>query len=208
MKLSSIVEPFSRHFRRKRMAQFAALFTPTAGDKIVDVGGYVDNWLLIDAEPSVLLVNLEDEHWNDGRFEKVKGDGRQLTFENESFDIAYSNSVIEHVGSWEDQKAFAAELRRVGRRYYVQTPNRHFPIEVHVLAPLVQYLPRPVAKRLLRWITPWGWIHKPTSEYVAMFVDQTRLLTESEIRELFPDAEIIRERVFGLTKSFIAVRRG
>jgi hypothetical protein len=188
------------------MSQFVALFRPTTADRIIDVGGYPATWLLLESKPSVLMVNLEDEHWKDGRLEKVRGDGRRLGYPDHSFDIAFSNSVIEHVGSWEDQRALAGELRRVARRYYVQTPNRHFPIETHVVAPFVQYLPPALAKRALRWITPWGWIHRPTPEYVAGFVDQTRLLTEAEMRELFPDATIILERVLGMTKSIIAVR--
>jgi hypothetical protein len=188
------------------MKQFVALFTPTEHDSIIDVGGYPMTWALIETRPSILMVNLEDEHWKDGPLEKVRGDGRKLPYPDRSFDIAFSNSVIEHVGTWEDQRAFAEEIRRVGARYYVQTPNRWFPFEMHVLAPFVQHLPPAWAKRLLRWITPWGWMHRPTPEYVDAFVDHLRLLSVGEMRELFPDAVILRERVCGITKSIIAVR--
>jgi len=204
--IHDLVAPISRYFRKKRMTQFATLFAPTAHDSIIDVGGYPATWALIEARPSVVMVNLEDEHWRDGSLEKVRGDGRKLTYPDRSFDIAFSNSVIEHVGTWEDQRDFADEIRRVGTRYYVQTPNRRFPLEMHVLAPFVQHLPPALAKRLIRWITPWGWMHRPTPEYVDEFVDHLRLLTVDEMRELFPDAVILRERVFGITKSIIAVR--
>lgn len=192
--------------RRRRMALFSKAFRPTSKTRIIDVGGYEGNWLLISETPSVLLVNLEDERWTKGRFEKVQGDARALAYEDNSFDIAFSNSVIEHVGTWEDQQAFAREIRRAAPSYYVQTPYRHFPVEVHTLTPFVQYLPPAWAKRLLRWVTVWGWITRPTPSYVADFVDHTRLLTMRDMRALFPDARIVRERFLGLTKSLIAIR--
>jgi len=176
-------------------------------DRIIDVGGYPGNWGLIDVTPNVLLVNIEDENWEQGRFKKVKGDGRSLSYADNSFDIAYSNSVIEHVGSAAEQKAFAREFRRIAKRYYIQTPYRHFPFETHLLAPFVQYLPPTVAKKTLRWITPHGWITRAKQSWIDDFVDQTRLLTKREMRELFPDAEHLEERIFGLTKSLIAIRR-
>lgn len=185
----------------------AILLNLSNEDSIIDVGGYPGNWNLINKTPNVLLLNLENENWEDGRFKKVKGDGTNLPYSDNLFDIAYSNSVIEHVGSLEKQKKFAMEFRRVASRYYIQTPYRHFPLEVHLLAPFVQYLPAALAKKTLRWITPHGWITRADQSWINDFVDQTRLLNKRDMRDLFPDAEHLEERMFGLTKSLIAIRR-
>lgn len=76
------------------------------------------------------------------QFSYVQGDGRNLPYTNNEFDIVFSNSVIEHVGTFEDQKRFAEEIRRVAKSYWVQTPNRHFPVETHLIAPFIHFLPR------------------------------------------------------------------
>ena len=110
--------------------------------------------------------------------------------------------MIEHVGSWERQLAFAQEARRVARKLWVQTPARNFPIEAHLLAPFIQYLPKRVQHRIVRW-TPRGLL---TPEVVHEIINEVRLLNYREIQELFPDCQILRERLFFLTKSYIAVR--
>jgi hypothetical protein len=134
-------------------------------------------------------------------------DGRRLPFCNRTFDVCYSNSVIEHVGSWEDQQRFAAELRRMAPQYYVQTPNRYFVVEPHLLTPIIHFIPRAVARRLMRNFTVHGLITRPSQQWIDEFISHTRLLTVSEMRTLFPDAAIIREKFLGMTKSIIAVRQ-
>jgi Methyltransferase domain len=206
MNLHEFYRPILTHFRTRRMAEFSRLFAVDKRTRIVDVGGYEFNWTLIKQVPAVLMINLEDEEWQRGRFRKQRGDGRALELEDDSFDIAFSNSVIEHVGEWADQVAFAREIRRVAPSYYVQTPNRHFFFEPHLLAPFVHFLPRPVLRRIVRYGTGWGLITRPTQEQVDKFLRGIRLLTRAEMKRLFPDADIIEEKVLGLTKSLIAVR--
>jgi hypothetical protein len=206
MKMSRIYSPLSLYFRRKRMRKFVDLFSVKDSDHIIDVGGYPFNWTLIDIKPKILMVNLEDETWEEGNLKKVMGDGRSLEFNDNSFDIAYSNSVIEHVGCYGDQLAFAREISRVGYRYYVQTPNRWFFVEPHLLTVFITYLPRSILRKLVRYCSVWGLIMKPTQEQVDDFLGGLCLLDYSEMRKLFPDAEILRERFFGITKSLIATR--
>ncbi len=62
----------------------------------------------------------------------------------------WSNAVLEHVGTRDDQLLFLREVRRVGRRVFLTTPNRHFPVEVHTRTPLLHWLPKPVFERYLR----------------------------------------------------------
>jgi SAM-dependent methyltransferase len=201
------VQLISRYFRRARMAAFATTYGITGAESVIDVGGYEANWQLLPVIPQVLLVNLEDETWRRDQFTKVKGDGCDLHYPDGSFDIAYSNSVIEHVGPWRKQLEFSREIRRVGLRYYVQTPYRHFPVEPHYLMPFIHYMPAGIQKRLIRWATPLGWATRPRQAWIDQFVDDTRLLTKCEFKRLFPDAVIIEERFWGLTKSLIAVKR-
>lgn len=189
------------------MRQFVDLFRPDDSTRIIDVGGYEFNWTLVDCEPQVVLVNVEPDGYERGRFVKVHGDGRALKYPDGSFDIAYSNSVIEHVGTRSDQISFANEIRRVARRYYVQTPNKYFWIEPHLIAPGIHLLPPHIGRRLVRYFSVWGLVTKPDRAEVDSFLDSIRLLSKQDLQELFPDAEILEEKFLGQTKSLIAVRR-
>ncbi len=193
------------HFRRRRMKRFFATMMPSRDVRVLDIGGTVQTWN-DESEPSqfsVTLMNVRgDGRFDGGRFNAVEGDAKRLPFTDNAFDIAFSNSVIEHVGSWDEQREFAREARRVGRRLWIQTPARSFPIEAHLLAPYIQYLPKNVQHRIARW-TPRGLM---TPDVVHEIVDEVRLLTFREFQQLFPDCHILRERFFGMTKSYIAVR--
>jgi 2-polyprenyl-3-methyl-5-hydroxy-6-metoxy-1,4-benzoquinol methylase len=129
--------------------------------------------------------------------EIVAGDARALPFEDGSFDVCFCSSVVQYVAI-EERGTFAAEIRRVADRYFVQTPNRWFPIEPHYLVPFFQFLPR----RVQRWVNAHvglGWRGRGSWT-------ETRMLTARELRRLFPDARIERERLYGLTKSLMAIR--
>ena len=80
----------------------------------------------------------------------VQGDACALPFPDQSFDVVFSNAVIEHVGDAERQRLFVAEALRVGRRVFLTTPNRWFPIEVHTRLPLVHWLPEARCRSRLR----------------------------------------------------------
>lgn len=209
MNIHAVYAPFFRYFRTKRMARFAEAFDPAPTTTILDVGGTPNNWELAGADYEITLLNVtkppEDQPaWE--RYAVTVGDGTKLDFADAHFDIAYSNSVIEHVGSWEMQQRFAAELRRVGRGIWLQTPARSFPVEPHYLALFIHWMPKSWRRGLGRNFTAWGWVTRPTKQEVADRVDEIRLLGYREMVELFPDCEILRERFMGMTKSYIAVR--
>jgi Methyltransferase domain len=208
--MGSKYNALSRHlflrFRRRRMKQFFALLAPALADRVVDIGGSVHTWgseSETHAPFSVTLVNnLQYEDLAGERFQSIEADATALPFSDNAFDIAFSNSVIEHLGTWEKQQAFAREARRVAPKLWIQTPARSFPIEAHLLAPYIQYLPKSLQHRIVRW-TPRGLLNPGV---VHGIVDEVRLLTYREVARLFPDCRILRERFFGLTKSYIAVR--
>jgi hypothetical protein len=121
--------------------------------------------------------------------------------------MAFSNSVIEHLATFEKQAAMAREVRRLARVFWVQTPNFWFPIEPHFLTLGWQWLPRWLRIGLLQR-RGFGWCGRcPDHEVAASAVDEVRLMRHKELAQLFPDAQIRREWFGPLTKSFIAVRR-
>src|SRR4051794_13549932 len=115
-------------FRRRRMRFFYDVFDIKPQTTVLDVGGREFNWSLMPFSPRVTILNVAEQGERSGRFEWVIGDARKLPFPDGAFEIVYSNSVIEHIGGVQDQRDFAAECRRVGRSYFVQTPNHNFPV--------------------------------------------------------------------------------
>ena len=204
-----IYQAFHPRFVRRRMRRFLDDLDPDERTTILDVGGTPLNWSFVECPARVTLLNpLPVGEIHAPNLEYVAGDGRELRFGDATFDIAFSNSVIEHLGTFEDQRRFAEEIRRVGRAVWVQTPARSFPVEAHFLTPFVHFLPRRWQRLLARRLTVWGLLVRPTQERVDDLVDELRLLTHAEMRRLFPDCEIRRERFLGLTKAYIAVRGG
>lgn len=127
-------------------------------------------------------------------------------FKHFEFDFCFSNSVIEHVGTRDDQLRMAREVRRVGRGYFVQTPNRYFPLEPHFLVPGWQFAPVSVRTFLLQQ-KDLGWVRRVKDRSLARaVVESIRLLTLEEIQVAFPDGKIYHERICFLTKSFVAWR--
>jgi hypothetical protein len=203
-----IAARISPYFRAKRMRKFLAIFSVSAETTIVDVGGYPAFWYDFPRSARITVVNnyRPSLRSNLGGYDAVIADGRDLPFTEQAFDIAFSNSVIEHLATYDNQKRYAAEMRRVATSLWVQTPARSFPIETHLKSPFIHYLPARWQRRLIRHFTVWGWMSKPTREDIDGFVGEVRLLSYREMKELFADCRIIRERFLFFTKSYIAVR--
>lgn len=208
--LHRIYARVSPHFRRRRLQLFRERLQVAPAESLLDVGGYPACWTDPAWPNAITLLNrsfpagLERAQ---PAFTYVTGDGCALPFADGQFQILFSNSVIEHVGAWERQQAFAAEARRVGRKLWVQTPARGFLVEPHLLAPFIHWLPVRWQRRLIRNFTPWGWVNRPTAAQVDAFLAEVRLLTRAEMQALFPDCEILEEKFLGLTKSYVAVRK-
>ena len=197
------------HFRHRRFSAFSSLVDRLPHPvRILDVGGDSRFWTTGAAAGMenirVTVLNLQHQPGSTGSVPIIQADARQLPFsQNHTFDVVYSNSVIEHVGSFPDQQRMAAEIQRVAKSYFIQTPSRWFPLEPHFLFPFFQFLP--FSWRV--WIASHyrgGWYcHPGDPEAAKKEVASIRLLTRRDCHRLFPGAKIRTERLFGLTKSYV-----
>jgi hypothetical protein len=178
--------------------------------RVLDVGGAPSFWrsyLQRGGRPlRVTLLNLDGRLQADG-FELIVADARDLhRFADASFHACFSNSLIEHVGTFYDQQRAAREMARVAPVYMIQTPHRGFPLEPHFLLPAFQHLPLSL-RAVLHQRLKLGWVPaQPDAVLARAEVEQIRLLSRAEMQRLFPDARVLREAIGPLTKSWIAVR--
>jgi hypothetical protein len=206
----------STKFRARRLIHFIALVDEVLKIKkycrVIDLGGNRDYW--IDLEPvwkdrplQITTVNLEAERIDDSRFESIQGNCCNMSqFQDNAFDIVHSNSVLEHVGRWENMKAMAGEIQRLAPRYFVQTPNYWFPIEPHFKFVGFHWLPEPVRIDMVLRMGLGAYPKASDIDQAQDFIEDSILLDARRFRSLFLDARLKRERFLGLTKSLIAMR--
>lgn len=205
MGIDRIYSLFGSGFRRQRMFMFTQLFAVTERTNVLDMGGNAADWDLSEPKPRLTLLNL-DVRCLSGHAASTVADALAVPFDDGTFDVVHSNSLIEHLGSERRQRAFASEVRRLSRKgYFIQTPNKWFPIEPHYIAPFVQFVPKWIRPTVVRWMTPRGWLTSPSRQQCTSSCQEIRLLDAREMKRMFPEAAIIRERFLGLTKSLIAV---
>jgi hypothetical protein len=199
--------------RSKRLDLFKSLLSTLNGPvKILDVGGRAAFWestglLQTDEfEVDITLLNTSEQELGDvhPRLKYFVGDAREMSqFKTKEFDIVFSNSVIEHVGTYVDQRRMAQEVERVGKRFFIQTPNFYFPIEPHFVFPAFHWLPIKVRVWLVTHFA-LGWYKKfSCSKSAQAEVESVRLLKENEFTRLYPNSKLFKEKFMGLTKSFI-----
>jgi len=198
--------------RNKRFLLFVEIakkFPPPV--KILDVGGQDEFWLAMDRsqlpEVDLTLLNIFPAASRLPNSRCITGDARSMReIGDKEFDIVFSNSVIEHVGGLRDQRCMANECLRVAKAHFVQTPNRHFPMEPHFLLPFFQYLPHRI-RAICHGSRDLGWWKKAPGFFPALEeVESIRLLSLPELRYIFPESNIFEEKVLGLTKSLVAWR--
>jgi hypothetical protein len=213
----------SARCRIRRGRLFVERLQPSAADKILDLGGgrggymaeivpYRDNVTIADVDPAMLEAAARTYG-----FDTVRLDGSaKFPLPDRHYDLVFSSSVIEHITGPKElifellddaqfdasarasQANFAAEVRRIAKRYFVQTPYKYFPLEPHSFLPfLVVLLPRRWQVRLLDLAGRY-WIKAVKPDF--------RLLTIKDMQALFPDAEIVLERYCGFVKSVVAIK--
>jgi hypothetical protein len=205
-----IYDPFQRWFRPRRIRLFYETFDITEDTKVLDLGGGPVFWQFAQAEgrplPRVTILNILPP--SGGRLPAsvswVIGDAKNAPFDDRSFDIVFCNSLIEHLVDWGSQSILADEVRRLAPNYFVQTPDKYFPVEPHFVTPFIHWLPKTARRLLIRNFSVWGILRRPTQEYVESVVEEIRLLSKTEMAGLFPEAEIKSERFMGLSKSIVA----
>ncbi len=192
------------------------VFGENGAVNIIDIGGTDKYWGIVSRQfleqhkVSITVVNLPDQVLPEDHdlFKFVRGDGCDLAgFEDKSFHIAHSNSVLEHVGGWDRMRQFAQELSRVSEKYFVQTPNYWFPIEPHSMTPFFHWLPKATRIWLVSHFQLGHWQKASSRDDAVRIVESARLLKKTQFQQLFEDADIWTERFLGLPKSFVAIRR-
>lgn len=197
--------PFSERTRRRRMQSCVERMGLGEGLSVLDLGGQPMIWDTVPLRLNLTILNLPGiavaHHPSHHAIRYVEGDAcNAVELGDRSFDVVFSNSVIEHVGAPDKQAEFAHEVRRLGRSYWVQTPAKWFPIEAHCGMPFWWFYPAFVRRHFIqRW--------RRTLPDWARMVEETTVLTRSELRHLFPDGQILVERYFGIPKSYVVYRR-
>ena len=195
-------------FRAKRFKFFESCIAQLEFPiRILDVGGTVSFWAnrhyLNKNGIHITLLNLEQQEANADNLLSVSGDATNLSsYEDNEFDLVFSNSVIEHLYTFENQKKMALECQRVGRYHFIQTPNKYFFMEPHYQFPFFDQLPKKVSFWILtKTNLSLGQKWKP--EDAKMTLKEIRLLSKKEFQSLFAGSNLYTERLLLFSKSFI-----
>jgi hypothetical protein len=198
--------------RQEKFALFLREMKPGPETRILDVGvsgrsraeramNFLEEWY---AHPErITAVGLDDLRGFQQRYPKVsvvQADGRHLPFADKTFDIVFSNAVVEHVGGRTEQEAFVRECLQVGKALFLTTPSRSFPIESHTMIPFAHWFPDAFRNAVYRAL---GRVQEGTPGYLT-------LLSTRAFKALFPRecrVRIVRQRLFGLASVLIAIVR-
>ena len=205
----NFVYPAIRHFRFKRIQKLISIYPNLQEMSVLDVGGRPIIWELLDKNWGIrpqrlVILNTEEELNSLHNYELVVGDGRNLPYDDNAFDLVFSNSVIEHVGNNTDQVAFAQECLRVGKNIYIQTPNRWFPIETHLVTLFIHWLPKEWFSKLSFISIRYLFLLRNPQQFNDI-VSGIDLVDRQQLELFFPQRKIIVERLFGLAKSFVVI---
>ena len=215
--------PSRTSFRRRRAEKvlvplLETIFARQGGVRVLDLGGSTIYWthdvgteIIERYNCSVEIVNLDPVYLkpDEGhpRLTHAQGDARRLPYPDLAFDLVHSNSLLEHVGNWSAMRSAAEEIRRLAPAYYVQVPYFWFPYESHFRMLFFHWLPEQIEARLMMRFALGVYGRSETLDVAMDRVQGTKILDRKQMRSLFADAQLLPERVLGLTKSLIAVRK-
>ncbi len=199
-----LADAISLRSRRRKLRLFLEELQPTSSTSVLDVGadelgfGESDgcgtlNFFeeLYPWPQQITALGLQDGSAFRVRYPHVRyvqGDACALPFADGEFDIVFSNAVIEHVGGRAKQRLFVSEALRVGRRVFLTTPNRRFPVELHTRLPFVHWLPDRLA-------------HRAYDATGKGFARDVHLLSKRSLESLFPG----RVRIVDLGLTLVAI---
>lgn len=211
----SLFGRLSEKSRIKKLELFYSLMKPGEETSVLDVGAEIDplgdgNMQLIDSyewNANITAVNISQEHVSAiikhyPQVRAVVANACTLPWPDKSFDVAYSNAVIEHVGDSERQRQMAIEIMRVAKRWFVTTPNRWYPYEFHLRLPFVTWLPGRGYVWAGRIV---GYNHVRGKYMKGLKHDDLYLLSARQMQSLFPQSRIIKQRITFMAETLIAV---
>jgi hypothetical protein len=223
-KMIRLVHSFQKSARQERDRMFSDLLHPSPEDKILDLGGGDGSHMasIVSFRENVYLADISSTDLAKAKqtygfhHTVLLNESGVLPFADGQFDIVFCSSVLEHatgpksgMESFQSDRDFrgvalrhqsllANEIQRVAKRFFVQTPYKYFLIESHTLLPVpFLFLPRRLQVKIIESTNNW-WIKQTIPDF--------NLLTHRDMQAMFPGAEIHEEKLFGLTKSLIAVR--
>ncbi len=206
-KSSEDKESLGNYFRTKRFDFFLHRIKPMNKPiSILDLGGKVNFWenrgLTGNNNFKITVLNIQSEISDYSNIKTINGNVLKLKdFKENSFDIVFSNSVIEHLYNFENQKKMAHEVLRIGKNHIIQTPNKYFFIEPHYMIPFFQFLPKKIQFKILTK-TRFSRLKKWDEQFARDYTEEIRLMTQKELKEIFPKSNIFYEKFLGMTKSF------
>ncbi len=206
--LRGLASRISLRVRRHIFDYFMDVMAPARSDLVLDVGVTADRCLeesnfferLYPFKDRLVVTGIEDasfleDEYRGVRFIRTGRDG--LPFVDGAFDVVFCSAVIEHVGDRMAQERFVRELLRVGRKFFLTTPNRMYPVEFHTFLPFLHWLPRPVHQAFLRAMGLKFWAR----------TENLNLLCEKDLVRLFPrdcQLSIYKPRLLGMPSNLVA----
>jgi hypothetical protein len=201
----------SWYFRKRRMRHFLNYLDSIDKEHvdILDLGGTLFFWerlgLANSKKIKVVVLNLFQQTSPFTNMECVVGNVTDLnTFPKRNFDIVFSNSVIEHLFSYENQQKMATNIMSVSKRVFIQTPNYYFPIEPHFMFPCFQYLSKKLKMYLVSHFSLGSYPVMSDDKVAEEAVEEIKLLRPKQMRLLFPTLNIGFEKLLFVNKSIIA----
>jgi len=208
---NNVAGNFSAKLRNERMNLFIELLINSKFEreiKILDIGGtnyFWDLWLKkIPIPIDLTILNISQEVTKG--YKSIILDANELyKLENLDYDVVFSNSLIEHLTTYENQIKFAETVQRISKKHFIQTPAFIFPLEPHFLFPFFHWFSKKIRVFLVQHFN-LGWYKKQVNLLEPeKLVDEIRILKKKELKDMFPNSEIITEKIFFITKSYIVV---
>ncbi|GMO17132.1 MAG: hypothetical protein Pg6A_03390 [Termitinemataceae bacterium] len=206
--------------RLKMYAKFLELAKPSESDLVLDVGVTPNNATLgnnffeklYPYTKNITMCTVEDAKNLESEFPGAKfvrnTAGEPLPFADKQFDIVFCSAVIEHTGDYPEQEKFLAELIRVGKKVFLTTPNKNFPVELHTVLPFVHWLPRKIHQNILSML---GMRFYAKTENLNLLNAKRIKIFMSNLKQIIPPPpppralryEITYNRLLGLRSNII-----